>query len=120
MSEPHKIVDGPAGLPTPENDPVGRFRQVSAHTPGPWGLTRMNGEPAVGADTEDGGLVAVTVEGSDSAREANARLIAAAPDLLAALQTIRNAAAMGIDGRGDWHRTILLEADTALAKARGE
>ena len=54
---------------------------MSAHTPGPWLLWDYP-DPQQ-AIMGGGGFVAQTVGGND---EANARLIAAAPDLLAALK----------------------------------
>ena len=89
------------------------------HTPGPWGccdtsyhahdyrLTKPNGEP----------LPLVVIANDHSEQRANARLIAAAPELLAALEEIRNLAT--------WHSAkakgeIYARATAAIAKAKGE
>lgn len=54
---------------------------MTMHTPGPWGVT-ITGPGLLGIEGDDGALVAGVHGGND----ANARLIAAAPDLLAALE----------------------------------
>ncbi len=55
--------------------------------------------------------------------EANARLIAAAPDLLEALQEVCDWEGPGDDPHGDWERTVLQRfqrrARDLLAKATG-
>jgi hypothetical protein len=60
------------------------------HTPGPWTLNKTGGIPIVGFDVGDGGelLPIVPEVHGYNKREAksNARLIAAAPDMLAALR----------------------------------
>ena len=61
------------------------------HTPGPWRVERQNPSPTTGewmiAGTKPGYLAEVRDCGSMDV-QANARLIAAAPDLLAALQAL--------------------------------
>lgn len=68
---------------------------MSKHTPGPWGLVRH----------EDTWLVGPGIVIDDTAEEdeANARLIAAAPELLAALErTLSNAVGHASDAREGW------------------
>ena len=69
------------------------------HTPGPWriGTAPPNGEQAIG--TIRGMMVAVATTGVGMEKEtlANARLIAAAPELLEALKLAANA----LDKMGD-------------------
>lgn len=64
---------------------------MSAHTPGPWEVHRLPqgdfSEPSI-AIYGDGGRRAVALIHSATRAEANARLIAAAPELLAALEGI--------------------------------
>lgn len=63
---------------------------MSAHTPGPWEAHWIPGhfsEPSIGI-YGDGGRRAVALIHSATRAEANARLIAAAPELLASLQGI--------------------------------
>ena len=55
---------------------------MSAYTPGPWDVTRMETRYCVETDDAD---IAITLCADEVAR-ANARLIAAAPDLLAAVK----------------------------------
>ena len=90
---------------------------MATHTPGPWQLhnAQYPAQPAVRARTGD--LVAKLNNGlSDPLVQANARLIAAAPDLLAALKEVRGCpqAAPWLVRTGAWD---LLNA--AIAKAEG-
>ncbi len=107
---------------------------MSAHTPGPWRAVR-NGSfwQFNGADGFQIGDVAASlclrnrgngpVEAEDWATsEANARLIAAAPELLealrdAALQLESVATKFGEPGSGN---TIIIKARVAIAKATGD
>ena len=64
---------------------------TAQHTPGPWKpACKSNGatcrHPAILCD--EGQVGNATWQGSESATDANARLIAAAPDMLKALQKI--------------------------------
>lgn len=109
--------------------PAEHAAAVSAqHTPGPWVVQKVDGSrwPIAGPDWPGGGIVAeVNVcRGPDAS--ANARLIASAPELLAALEPFAEAAERWIanaEARGDrygikaadWSR-----ARSAIAKARGE
>ena len=62
---------------------------MTQHTPGPWGATTNNFAPAVGRDTAEGGLIATMDSGLTTGEaQANARLIAAVPELLGALERI--------------------------------
>lgn len=75
--------------------------KTPTHTPGPWGQShRQTGEESWNTEVYDakGETIATlawypvkTAEGVSTSREANAHLIAAAPDLLAALQAIFDA-----------------------------
>lgn len=107
---------------------------MSKHTPGPWTYTgESNGFDRafilasvwaeIGPDCFDNLQVAwldeEAYEGRDDC-EANARLIAAAPDLLAALNSI---ATVGIHEIHDWRAVALRMQETALsaiAKAEGK
>jgi hypothetical protein len=83
-------------------------------TPGPWEIESRVGSgkndyavsPAIGND----GFVCALTHGPDA--QANARLIAAAPDLYSALDAVNEEILL------DGHLQELVEA--ALAKARGE
>jgi hypothetical protein len=89
---------------------------MSEHTPGPWTPVECDGNAddiAIAAD--DGGYVCYSV-----ATEADALLIAAAPDLLAALKELIDQ----LEGIGipDWHGAEGLSLDQARAainKAEG-
>lgn len=92
---------------------------MSAHTPGPWMLAMHPGMPFIHANdnTESGIAEIFDSDFIDSdTKEANARLIAAAPDLLAALE--QALAESGCDGdlcMHQWHDA----ARAATARARG-
>ena len=85
-------------------------------TPGPWRYDRTNGSPTTGehmiAGAKPGYLAEVRDCGSGDVR-ANAHLIAAAPDLYAALEMAQ--LWLSVDGRFD-----MQGINAALAKARGE
>lgn len=103
------------------------------HTPGPWkvakyqvGTVVTNYEPKEGrtvgyscgndfvADLDDGKYHKYLDE---KEREANARLIAAAPDLLEALEVARERVFWDMKAEG---RKALRTIDAALKKARGD
>lgn len=85
------------------------------HTPGPWrvGKGGPNMCPTVG--TEKGLMVAMVAYGDSHPTQANARLIAAAPDLLEALENLTIAIGMGWDLDG-----VLEVSRAAIAKAKGD
>ena len=83
------------------------------HTPGPW---KYNGKTDIyGAS---GATICELYRGYEHISEcqANANLIAAAPDLLEALTRLRDAEKAP---RGEWIDAIA-NADIAIAKAKGE
>lgn len=98
------------------------------HTPGPWQIQR--GVPIGFGLVASAGLrqKIVSAEGvSDSEADANARLIAAAPDLLAALQAIEDdlsgvISVAAIDGQIERLPSLKAARDlarAAIAKAKG-
>ena len=102
------------------------------HTPGPWRVYRSpDGSAIIGigvnrpGDPDHGAGITdprFGLWGSGAEREANARLIAAAPDLLSALKLFRtkvyNAAlCSGMDH--EWATEACSLADAAIAKAEG-
>jgi hypothetical protein len=89
---------------------------MSTHTPGPWKFALFEHAPNEAFVQWRAGYA--EVHGSRAGREANARLIAAAPDLLAALQAL-----VDLDD-GDspalWaHSGDFERARAAIAKATG-
>lgn len=91
------------------------------HTPGPW-LVNRRGIMAMNPDTGRFGVLVSQPNWrgiepddiwQDTPREANARLIAAAPDLLAALEMAQ--LWLDYDGRYD-----MQNINAAIAKAKGE
>jgi hypothetical protein len=97
---------------------------MTAHTPGPWTVNEGDADPNTSLVQFSCGFV--EVNGSRNRREANARLIAAAPDLLEALDgliaTVKHSIISGdwvVDGACDPDMD-LGRAEKAIAKALGE
>jgi hypothetical protein len=78
------------------------------NTPGPWHLGKRGGNPAIYG--KDGTEVAEILHGLTPEWRANARLIAAAPEMLAALQSLTHPMASDED---------LQNALAVIAKAKG-
>lgn len=92
---------------------------MSKHTPGPWRYDRCNGSPTTGEHMIAGGKPGYLAEVRDCGSgdvSANARLIAAAPDLLEALRDCEQN--MIISTVADMARLGRVRA--AIAKATGE
>jgi hypothetical protein len=83
------------------------------HTPGPWGIRSRDVGGFVVGPTGDFLPAAIIPKNKREAAEvhANARLIAAAPDMLAALKKMRPSIL---------NRKTLAQIDAAIAKAEGE
>jgi hypothetical protein len=107
---------------------------ATQHTPGPWGISQCwgTGGTDCGFDIEQdesldyrGAVCHLTdaehIEGiSIAERDANARLISAAPELLAALEDSRLFFAAHADGPGTEAKRLLDQSRAAIAKARGQ
>lgn len=99
---------------------------TNTHTPGPWRVYRI-GERVAVETCENPALIvaAATLTGDPKEQEANARLIAAAPALLAALDVLLNSVdAVEIPAQGDGSKMAALyyameDARAALRLARG-
>ena len=99
--------------------------QTAKHTPGPWHIfTTLNGVPIISSVR---GAVAVTRATENNAggiEKANARLIAAAPELLAALKYARTCIAYCRRRHPDAQKGDGIPAevfiDAAIAKAEGK
>ncbi len=99
---------------------------MAGHTPGPWTVSPLNGRDV-------GPVRAFTFEGTDvqqlqsvalvrarAESDANARLIAAAPELLAALKTVKPWFELWLpDAIGPAEQNLLRLVDAAIAKAEG-
>lgn len=102
---------------------------MSAHTPGPWKVVNhprvahVDSMRSVGHGA-NGMASIVWLTGGALAQEANARLIAAAPDLLAALKAARAFVAQRAGWSGSHNdkvaEQVLVEVDAAIAKAEGK
>lgn len=101
--------------------------ETSAHTPGPWKATHNDDVPGFWSVSSPSGDV-LYLSLQEEAVAANARLIAAAPDLLDALRWAANMAEEAValrrdsDDPGDHemldhHEAALVTARAAIAKA---
>ena len=95
---------------------------MSRHTPGPWSVGDKRGVwvgPVVTAEDGKRGVAFVCGES-----DANARLLAAAPELLAALKVAADAidyAQAQVDSENDRHNLLvrLVQVQRVIAKAEG-
>ena len=120
--------DRAAALAASKASQANAKRENAKHTPGPWEAAIQPGCHAVIASLS-GGPKAVAIignntpdDGNEPMRFANARLIAAAPDLLAALQEMYEAASDSDSCHyGTLSTTFLRKiARAAIVKATGE
>ena len=103
----------------------------AAHTPGPWQITNYNASMWTEPNSSDDWVPVISVAPSDDTHsfvayvdgsqdlnsgeaEANARLIAAAPEMLEALESVRERL------RGMQEDPLLDKVHTAIQKARGQ
>ena len=95
----------------------------TAHTPGPWRVApaSLYVGSDINVDAGANGYIAMCGKLGDLTAEANARLIAAAPDLLAELQNIANANPLNWDAPHNdfatFHAWAQSRARAAIAKA---
>lgn len=91
---------------------------MSKHTPGPWTQAPLSPVDILAADDT---MIAMAREGLNGISRdqaiANARLIAAAPELLKALQMIEEVASGRVPLVNNWVASV---ARAAIAKANGE
>lgn len=96
------------------------FETAASHTPGPWTAIEPNSRESYGNDVwevHDGYGRTATVYGLDPEGPNNARLIAAAPDLLAACESIRNWSEAGGGDDNDEIEAAMGLVRRAIAKA---
>ena len=88
------------------------------HTPGPW---VVDPESPTWVEDGNGCCLAKTGYGDDEGDRANARLIAAAPDMLAALRALHDNIAeyAKINNLGGFDNHDMRQARAAIAKAEG-
>lgn len=88
------------------------------HTPGPWIQSKrmMICQIAILSDEDQ----LATVYGETGENQANANLIAAAPDLLEALEVLKDAFIVAVGATSPYAREALRRPMAAIAKARGE
>ncbi len=88
---------------------------MSKHTPGPWQWTQ-HFDPTISIYKDGFGQIARLYDSSAGTGKANARLIAAAPDLLDALEDLLHEVGFG---RVITETTASTKARAAIAKATG-
>ena len=90
------------------------------HTPGPWQVNHNNPFRISDSDGVIRGCAPIAETcGTLNEKRANARLIAASPDLLAACRVARSAIVFGNGRAVDWNAITNQLAD-AISKATGE
>jgi hypothetical protein len=93
------------------------------HTPGPWRQGTKNQRFMNLVYAHNGGILVAEVNTSapePGENEANARLIAAAPELLAAIQNLLDCTELNMDSLEDHTRWCIETAIGAIAKATGQ
>lgn len=94
------------------------------HTPGPWYVEKTDADRFIIIDKECEGRICdvldVCKEFGPERQKANAALIAAAPDMLEALESLLRVADIVMKKQGSIDCSIRHNARQALAKARGE
>ena len=110
-------ADRAASLEASKASQANAKRENATHTPGPWVVHPTAHHPAVrSVGTSDTGPRRICTVGSMNGNpvdKKNARLIAAAPELLEALQFVMAAS-------GEQLSTAFEQAQAAIAKATGE
>ena len=105
------------------NHPNRSKQQQPTHTPGPWRVGRkLSNCVVVTAEGKDIGTVSINKYTDNAINEANARLIATAPELLAALKTLVGLLDVQADEMEEAGIAILPEREAARAiidKAEG-
>jgi hypothetical protein len=90
------------------------------HTPGPWRILSHRHDEDIYIEGADGIIATVYVDREGDVGAANARLIAAAPELLVVVKKLRHAInALEIDPVDAEYCSILEQADIAVAKVEG-
>lgn len=90
------------------------------HTPGPWVADKRWIRPQDGTINNGIAIVLDWPAHNDTVADANARLLAAAPDLLAALNKIVDAAEARYSECGSDNHPAIAAARAAIAKATGD
>lgn len=95
---------------------------TSRHTPGPWHVYNVQTDPFARVGTYKHAICTMAPSGNVYADAANARLIAAAPELLAALEAFMGAddkMQVAIGGNPIYVDRFLARVRALLAKAKG-
>ncbi len=94
---------------------------MSKHTPGPWRIIEIRGRAVILEPEQDGHVCKISEWADEYAeeQEANARLIAAAPELLEALENLVSLCEAGLNKEYNIEAE-LSEPRAAIAKATGD
>ena len=87
------------------------------HTPGPWNTIWESGTHIIDANAGKTDIAHVINRGNPDTTEANARLIAAAPELLEALQMVNAFYSEGVDEEDPTERSVMAAVRAAIGKA---
>lgn len=96
---------------------------MSKYTPGPWQYVFEGGTTAFIVEADGSTIICIRVTENTTAHKnlaTNIRLIAAAPDLLKALNLMRERFLDTEGDHGRWEREATEAADAAIAKATGQ
>ena len=93
---------------------------TAAHTPGPWYFNERSKQrqPIIASEATPNSVAVVYDHASDEQVQANAHLIAAAPELLASLEGLLAESMVDVSEQVDI-RARQVQARAAIAKARG-
>lgn len=94
-------------------------RHLTEPTPGPWLAVREDAEHVLIANTDDRSWNSIE-HYVGRVRANNARLVAAAPELLIALRALRDWCDQNLNGAPLEYSEIILRADAAITKATAE
>lgn len=93
---------------------------MTKHTPGPWTVKGGANDANVFYDAEGRAVGTAYFRENEAEMHANRALLAAAPDLLAALILVYNALATSVERPGDIEIAALDAGEAAIRKAGGE
>ena len=103
---------------------MNKSKDKARHTPGPWEIHYGSDGPEIHGEGSRGGLVIADISpewGGDEMAEANARLIAAAPETTEALaDLVEQLEGIGIPDWAGAEGLDITQAKAAIAKAKGE
>jgi len=95
-------------------------KETASHTPGPWTPTGHDGKQCVIVECQWGSVAKVLPIGAADQEQANARLIAAAPNLLSLLHRVLAYEQRLIASKTAGEIALVSDIRSTLAKAEGQ